>query len=102
MSEIASMVPLIEKLQMSGITLVMIEHRLRELFRVANRVMVLSFGEKLIEGHPEVVMEDERESKPTLARKGARLYLKQQCQLIGGIAISPETLTLATAPRTED
>jgi branched-chain amino acid transport system ATP-binding protein len=60
MSEIASMVPLIEKLQMSGITFVMIEHRLRELFRIAHRVMVLSFGEKLIEGHPEEVMEDER------------------------------------------
>jgi len=60
MSEIASMVPLIEKLQMSGITLVMIEHRLRELFRVTQRIMVLSFGEKLIEGHPDQVMEDER------------------------------------------
>jgi branched-chain amino acid transport system ATP-binding protein len=60
MSEIASMVPLIEKLQISGITIVMIEHRLRELFRVAGRVMVLSFGEKLIEGPPEEVMEDER------------------------------------------
>jgi len=44
MSEIASMVPLIERLQMEGITLIMIEHRLRELFRVANRVMVLNFG----------------------------------------------------------
>ncbi len=60
MSEIASMVPLIEKLQMDGITLVMVEHRLRELFRVANRVMVLNFGEKLIEGDPESVIEDER------------------------------------------
>lgn len=60
MSEIASMVPLIEKLQMSGITLIMIEHRLRELFRVANRVMVLNFGEKLIEGIPDEVMKDER------------------------------------------
>jgi branched-chain amino acid transport system ATP-binding protein len=60
MSEIASMVPLIEKLQMDGITLVMIEHRLRELFRVANRVMVLNFGEKLTEGHPDDVMQDER------------------------------------------
>ncbi|UCC66633.1 MAG: ABC transporter ATP-binding protein [Deltaproteobacteria bacterium] len=60
MSEIASMVPLIERLQMDGITLVMIEHRLRELFRVANRVMVLNFGEKLTEGTPEEVMEDER------------------------------------------
>ncbi|MBN1105384.1 MAG: ABC transporter ATP-binding protein [Deltaproteobacteria bacterium] len=60
MSEIASMVPLIERLQMDGITLIMIEHRLRELFRVASRVMVLNFGEKLVEGTPEQVMADER------------------------------------------
>jgi branched-chain amino acid transport system ATP-binding protein len=60
MSEIASMVPLIEKLQMDGITLVMIEHRLRELFRVANRVMVLNFGEKLTEGIPKEVMQNEK------------------------------------------
>ena len=59
MSEIASMVPLIERLQMDGITLIMIEHRLRELFRVATRVMVLNFGEKLAEGIPEEVMADE-------------------------------------------
>ena len=60
MSEIASMVPLIERLQMDGITLIMIEHRLRELFQVANRVMVLNFGEKLVEGRPEDVMADPR------------------------------------------
>jgi branched-chain amino acid transport system ATP-binding protein len=60
MSEIASMVPLIERLQMDGITLIMIEHRLRELFRVANRVMVLNFGEKVVEGTPEEVMADDR------------------------------------------
>jgi len=59
MSEIASMVPLIQKLQMGGITLIMIEHRLRELFRVAKRAMVLNFGEKLTEGVPEEIMEDE-------------------------------------------
>jgi len=59
MSEIASMVPLIERLQMDGITLLMIEHRLRELFRVANRVMVLNFGQKLTEGTPEEVMQNE-------------------------------------------
>lgn len=58
MSEIASMVPLIERLQMDGITLVMIEHRLRELFQVADRVVVLNFGEKLMEGSPEEVMAD--------------------------------------------
>jgi len=59
MSEIASMVPLIERLQMDGITLIMIEHRLRELFRVTNRIMVLNFGEKLMEGNPKTVMANE-------------------------------------------
>ncbi len=59
MSEIASMVPLIERLQMEGITLIMIEHRLRELFRVTDRIMVLNFGEKLMEGNPKTVMANE-------------------------------------------
>ncbi|MBW1730047.1 MAG: ABC transporter ATP-binding protein [Deltaproteobacteria bacterium] len=60
MSEIASMVPIIERLQMDGITLIMIEHRLRELFRVANRIIVLNFGEKIMEGTPDQVMTDEK------------------------------------------
>lgn len=59
-SEIASMVPLVERLQMDGITLIMIEHRLRELFSVANRVMVMNFGEKLVEGTADEVMASEK------------------------------------------
>ena len=58
MSEISTMVPLIEKLQMEGMTIMMIEHRLRELFRLVNRVMVMNFGEKLAEGPPVEVMEN--------------------------------------------
>ena len=57
MSEMASMVPLIEKLQMEGITLIMVEHRLRELFRLTNKVMVLNFGCKIAEGTSDEVME---------------------------------------------
>ena len=48
------------RLQMEGITLIMIEHRLRELFQVTNRVMVLNFGEKVMEGSPEEVMSNEK------------------------------------------
>ena len=59
-SEVASMLPLIEKLKMGGITLVLIEHRLRELFKVADRVMALQFGEKIAEGHYKDVIEDPR------------------------------------------
>jgi branched-chain amino acid transport system ATP-binding protein len=58
MSEIATLVPLMEKLNMRGVTLIMIEHRLRELFRLASRVVVLSGGQKIAEGEPAAVMED--------------------------------------------
>ncbi len=70
MSEIATMVPLIEKMQMEGITLIMVEHRLRELFRVANRVLVLSYGDKITEGPPERVIEDERVKEVYLGWEG--------------------------------
>ncbi len=60
MAEIASMVPLMERLQMKGVTLIMIEHRLRELFRISRRILVMNLGEKLAEGVPEEVMKDER------------------------------------------
>jgi branched-chain amino acid transport system ATP-binding protein len=60
-SEIASMIPLIEKIHISGeTTLIMIEHRLRELFRVTSRIMVLEFGAKIAEGHPQEVIQSER------------------------------------------
>jgi branched-chain amino acid transport system ATP-binding protein len=56
MSEITSLIPLLEKLRMQGITMIMIEHRLRELFRLADEVIAMSFGVKIAEGNPEKVM----------------------------------------------
>ncbi len=69
MSEIATMIPLIEKLEMEGITIIMIEHRLRELFRIVDRVMVMNFGEKIAEGNPKEVMEDEKVKEAYLGIK---------------------------------
>ena len=59
MSEVASTLPIIEKLNGEGMSIIMIEHRLRELFRLAHRVMVLNFGRKIAEGPPAEVMESE-------------------------------------------
>jgi branched-chain amino acid transport system ATP-binding protein len=70
MSEIAGMIPLIEKLKMEGVTLIMVEHRLRELFRVADRVMALNFGEKIAEGDYTDVIEDKRVREAYLGKKG--------------------------------
>lgn len=57
-SEVGSMVPLIEKLQARGMTLIMVEHRLRELFRLANRIVVLDRGRKVAEGSPSEIVEN--------------------------------------------
>lgn len=57
MSEVASTMPIIEKLHEEGITIIMVEHRLRELFRIADRVIVLNYGKKIADGSAKEVME---------------------------------------------
>jgi len=66
LAEVAGIVPLIEKLRMEGITIIMIEHRLKELFRIADRIMVLNFGEIVAEGSPGEVMEKKEVKKAYL------------------------------------
>ncbi|EFK09254.1 ABC transporter, ATP-binding protein [delta proteobacterium NaphS2] len=59
-AEIASLVPLLERLNMDGVTLIMVEHRLKELFTLASKVVVLSFGVKLFEGNSDDALKDEK------------------------------------------
>jgi ABC-type branched-subunit amino acid transport system ATPase component len=66
LAEVASIVPIIEKLRQQGKTIIMIEHRLKELFRIADRVVVLNFGEKIAEGKASEVMESEEVKKAYL------------------------------------
>jgi len=66
MSEVASTLPLIEKFNREGLSIIMIEHRLKELFRVVDRVMVLDFGHKIAEGSPQDVMNTEEVKKAYL------------------------------------
>jgi ABC-type branched-subunit amino acid transport system ATPase component len=59
MSEVASTLPIIERLNSEGLSIIMVEHRLKELFRIANRVMALNFGSKIADGSPREVMEND-------------------------------------------
>ena len=59
LAEVASIVPIIEKIRLEGKTIIMIEHRLKELFRIADRVIVMNYGQKIADGRAEAVMEDE-------------------------------------------
>ncbi len=66
MAEVASILPIIDKLRLEGKTVIMIEHRLRELFRIADRVIVLNFGRKIADGKPHEVMESDDVKKAYL------------------------------------
>ena len=66
LAEVASIVPIIEKLRHEGKTIIMIEHRLKELFRIADRIIVLNYGEKIADSDPAVVMQSDAVKKAYL------------------------------------
>jgi ABC-type branched-subunit amino acid transport system ATPase component len=68
MAEVAGAMSLIEKIQMQGRTIIMVEHRIKELFRVANRIIVLNQGMKIAEGTPREVVENEEVREAYLGR----------------------------------
>jgi ABC-type branched-subunit amino acid transport system ATPase component len=59
LAEVASIVPIIEKIRLAGKTIIMIEHRLKELFRIADRIIVMNYGEKIADGSAKTVMDNE-------------------------------------------
>jgi branched-chain amino acid transport system ATP-binding protein len=56
LSEVAGILPVLERIRAAGKTLIMVEHRLRELFRVVDSVLVLHFGRAIAAGPPREVM----------------------------------------------
>jgi branched-chain amino acid transport system ATP-binding protein len=59
-SEVVVAMDLVRRVRDSGITIIMVEHLVKALFGVSDRVAVLSAGEKLSEGKPEAVAQDPR------------------------------------------
>src|SRR5437588_958456 len=59
-SEVVVAMDLVRRIRDSGITIVMVEHLVKALFGISDRVTVLSAGEKICEGTPESVAQDAR------------------------------------------
>ncbi len=57
-SETGEMIDLVLALKQAGLTLVVIEHDMKAIMRVSDRVVVLNSGEKLAEGTPAEVVEN--------------------------------------------
>ncbi|HXG15330.1 MAG TPA: ABC transporter ATP-binding protein [Calidithermus sp.] len=59
-TELAGMVELIRRLHAEGLTLIVIEHIMAAMMRLARRIVVLHHGEKIAEGPPAAVAADRR------------------------------------------
>lgn len=59
-SEVEKMVLTIHKVRDQGITIIMIEHVMRAIMNVSDRIMVLDYGQQIAEGTPEEVANDQR------------------------------------------
>lgn len=67
----AELIVLLRRLQQQGLTLLIIEHVLSLLRELANRMMILSSGELLVEGTPDVVLSDPRVMEAYLGKAAA-------------------------------
>ena len=56
----AELSELIEELKKKNITMIIIEHKLRELFGLVQNVIVLNYGRLIFGGNPEEVIRDEK------------------------------------------
>jgi branched-chain amino acid transport system ATP-binding protein len=54
-TEIEAIVSLVRRIHASGISILLIEHNMRAVMSLSHRIVVLSFGEKIVEGPPAAI-----------------------------------------------
>lgn len=69
-AEITLLSSLIKNLHNSGITMIIIDHRLKELMKIAQKLVVLNFGQKIAEGSPEVIIHNKKVIEAYLGTEG--------------------------------
>ena len=71
-NEIESVSEILQDLSSGGLTLIIVEHKLRELMKLVKRIVVLHHGEKIADGIPKAVSENEQVLKAYLGRRWSK------------------------------
>jgi len=69
--ESKEMIELIQRLQDQGLTFIMVEHVMRIIMGLCERIVVLNFGKKIAEGTPEEIANNEQVIEAYLGREGS-------------------------------
>jgi branched-chain amino acid transport system ATP-binding protein len=59
MEEISGLMELVGKIRKEGITICLIEHKMRMVMSISDRIIVLNYGKKIAEGKPKEVAVNE-------------------------------------------
>ena len=70
--EIEVLLKLIRGVSEGGLTIIIIEHKLRELMKLVKRVITLNFGKKIADGTPQEIARNEAVIKAYLGKGGKR------------------------------
>jgi ABC-type branched-subunit amino acid transport system ATPase component len=61
--------------QLRGVTVVLVEHDMRAVMRLSDRIVVISFGSKIAEGTPDEIQRNEKVIEAYLGREDDELGL---------------------------